>query len=140
MAVIFLVPLFVLLVRFGGAPFADACFRDTRKVYKNLHGYYFEIVDTDCDIIAKTASIDVYARSIGVRKLTRLFQYDPTSYDAALPDIQVTAQNEIIITVPVVSSVSYQRTDWVGRTIRIEIGKNIYEKIHPKLPTPGPSP
>ena len=130
---------YIILYRLGLAPFSNPCVQETRRIYHNIHGYYFEIVDTDCDIIAKSASIEVYARSVGVRKLTRLLQYDPISYDAALPEIQVTAHNEIIITVPVVSSVSYQRTDWVGRAILIEIGENISERTRLKPPTPGPS-
>ena len=121
-----LLPFAYLLALLGVPPFGQACFQETRKIYRNLHGYHFEIVDTDCDVIAKIESVDVYARSIGVRRATRLFQYYPSNYDDALPDIEVRGQNEIIITIPTVSSIGFQRMVWLDRKIIYTIGKTLY--------------
>src|SRR5215472_4432436 len=61
-----------------------ACVTETRSTI-SVAGLDFQIEETDCDTLAKDASISVYGFNEAGREKTLLFRYGPASYHLPLP-------------------------------------------------------
>jgi hypothetical protein len=103
----------------------------------NVPGIRFDVEGQDCDVIAKDEAVYVYAKKTGSQEAwifpkwrdrrTLLFQYDPGNLDTSpLPSITSASQSAILISIPEVSSVEYQKTRWDKVSIVYKIGKVDY--------------
>jgi hypothetical protein len=98
----------------------------------NLSGADFEITDTDCDLIAKEEFVSVYvSRTVAKgqswfsgwrNRKTLLFRYDPGMPDNPLPSINASGENKILISIPDISSVSFQSRNWGDVSVDYAIG------------------
>ncbi len=105
----------------------NACISTTRSRL-SVAGLEFKVEETDCDTLAKDASISVYGLDDPGRGRTLLFKYGPESYDLPLPSIEVRDQQTIVIAVPRVSDVDFQLDTWNNHSIRYDIGHIYYSK------------
>lgn len=131
----------IVVVRYRAIHEADpntwACSSETRMTLPDISGGEFEVIYTNCDTVAKDESISVYvsARSWVAKllaKKTLLFRYDPAISNSPLPSIKPSGQNRILISIPRVSSISFQSRKWGAIEVDYEIGKIDY-------PEPGES-
>jgi hypothetical protein len=102
---------------------------ETRMEIANLSGAQFQVTDTDYDALAKEEWVSIYVAAAGdshfarlIHRKTLLFQYDPWSYDAAMPTITSLGPHRIQISVPRVSSIRFKRADWKNLSIDYKIG------------------
>jgi hypothetical protein len=119
-----------------------ACLLETLKPVTSLSGVTFESVSEDCDTIAKTEYIDVYASRVPARgdsplsrwanRRTLVFAYDPGRLNSSAgydpPGISLADGNRFLISVPEVSSISFRSRSWRNRPIDYAIGRIIYEE------------
>jgi hypothetical protein len=106
--------------------FPGACSSEERMTIPNLSGIEFKTIFTFCDIYEVT----VYARRAAIRResflsrwlnrRTLLFTYDAEEPDDPPPSIEVSG-NEILISVPRVSQVYFQRRKWHSMAIKYDI-------------------
>ena len=123
-------------VRLTGVDDPNACISEQLKTIPNLSGAKIEIVYTNCDTLAKQEDVSVYFSPAAVKekswfarwshRRTLIFRYDPDRSDAPLPSITNPSQSTILISIPEVSSVSYQNRKWKSMSINYEIGKVDY--------------
>lgn len=96
--------------------------RETREKIVNLSGFDFEIIETNCDRLAKEDWITIFASKAGENRKTVLFEYVPNSYDDPLPVIRVSGDHNITISIPAISSIRVQHFKWQHGSIDYEIG------------------
>jgi hypothetical protein len=124
-----------------------ACLLETLQPVTTLSGVKFESISEDCDTIAKTEYIDVYASRVPARgdsalsrwanQRTLIFAYVPGRlnshgwYDS--PGISLSRGNRFLISVPEVSSISFRSRSWRNRSIDYAIGRIIYEETASKV-------
>jgi hypothetical protein len=104
------------------------------EIYRELYdmsGFDFEISETDCDTLAKDASVSVLVSRHGETTKTLLFKYDPIYY-LPLPSITLPDQRTIKISVPKVSSLFFERSSWNGLAITYDIDVNYYPDVQPE--------
>jgi hypothetical protein len=117
-----------------------ACLLETLEPVTSLSGVKFESISEDCDTLAKTEYIDVYASRVPARgdstlsgwanRRTLVFAYVPErpnshgGYDP--PGISLSGENRFVISVPGVSSISFRRRAWRNRSIEYVIGRIAY--------------
>jgi len=121
-------------LRFVGLADPNACISENRMTIPDLSGIKVEVVDTNCDILAKQESIDVYfsqakqkswfAKLRNHREL--VFSYDPGRPDDPLPTITHSSDSTILISVPEISSVIRQSRNWEKISIAYDLGKVDY--------------
>jgi hypothetical protein len=111
-------PLVILLWLFVGG----ACITETREKFSNISGFNFEVIETDCDLIAKDASISVLVSRGARTRQTLLFKYDPGGAPVPLPVIRLVGANSVRISVPRVSSLFYRTDHWETLSIDYDIG------------------
>jgi len=116
-------PLWLVLVELVWAP--GACITETRQKIANLSGFDFEISETDCDAIAKTASVSVFVSTAGRNEKALLFEYDPYP-TGPLPSIVVFDQGNISISTSDISEVIFQACKWKNSSIAYDIGNIEY--------------
>jgi len=102
----------------------------------DVSGADIEVVYTNSDALAKQEDISVYISEASKGKTTwlrrafrrkaLLFRYDPESPSEPLPSIISRAVNRLVISVPRVSSISFQRTQWNGISVAYQIGRIDY--------------
>jgi hypothetical protein len=95
--------LYLLLAMVGLAPLPDDCITEVRSRISGVSGFEFEISETDCDTIAKTATISVLAWKPGQTKGILLFKFFPAYVDL-LPAITSVDQHTVQISIAEISS------------------------------------
>jgi hypothetical protein len=123
-------------VRFTGRDDSGACISEQLKTIPDLSGAKVEIVYTNCDTLAKQEDVSVYFSPADQREKpwfakwtnqrTLVFRYDPGRPDNPLPSITRPSQSTILISIPEVSSISYQNRKWKSMSINYGIGKVDY--------------
>lgn len=134
--VVFLWGAWRAVLRLTGIDDPNACISEESKTIPDLSGVKVEIVYTNCDTLAKQEDVSVYfSPAVQGKKSwfakwtnqrTLVFRYDPDRSDAPLPSITNPSQSTILISIPEVSSVSYQNRKWKSFSITYEIGKVDY--------------
>jgi len=109
---------------------SHACITETRKTISNLSGFNFEITETNCDTLAKEGWITIFASRVGENRKTLLFEYDGD--DDPLPDIRVSYDHNITISIPVVASIHTQHRKWKYGTIEYKIGRIAFPSVEKK--------
>jgi hypothetical protein len=74
----------------------------------------------------KTASKGVWVFPRWPKRRTLLFRYGPGGWDTPLPSITHPSQSAIVISIPEVSEVEYEKTRWGKMSIEYKIGKVDY--------------
>jgi hypothetical protein len=98
--------LYLLLAMVGLAPLPDDCITEVRGRISGASGFDFEISETDCDTIAKTATISVLAWKPGQTKKVLLFKFFPAYVDL-LPAIVSVDQHTVEISITEISSLFF---------------------------------
>jgi hypothetical protein len=123
----------------------DACLSKALKPTPNISGVKFEAVYENCDTITKTESVLVHASRVPTdgdsmllrwaNRRTLGFAYDPAGtmnshglYDP--PVVSLSSNNGFLISVPEVSSISFQSRGWKDRPVNYAIGRITSEEIH----------
>jgi hypothetical protein len=127
---------YVFLASIGMAPTPYTRMTETRMKIRNLSGEDFEVTYTNSDSLAKEEFVSVYVSKAGVngeswvakwfRNKTLLFRYDPAMWNSPLPAISVSGPNRILISIPRISSIIFQRRSWGNVSIDYEIGQIDY--------------
>jgi hypothetical protein len=126
----------------GLVPGPWTCVTLERQTIPGPAGMTIEMALTNCDLIAKWERVVVVARQRGNLRKTRLFEYDPP-LDMPFPQITFSGNNDLLISIPEIGSVIFQRDRWSGHRISYDIGKIYYpdpasDSIVPGLaPSPG---
>jgi hypothetical protein len=111
-----------LLVALVGYPITSfACVSETHKKISGLSGFDFEVVETDCDVLAKDASISVFVSELGKAKKVLLFKYGPAGVGTD-PVISGIDAHTIQVSVPHISDEMFRRETFEGLSISYEIG------------------
>jgi hypothetical protein len=121
-------------LRFVGLADPNACIAENRMTIPDVSGIKVEVVDRNCDTLAKQESIDIYfsqaKQTSWFAKLRNhrdlVFSYDPGRPDEPLPTITPSSGSTILISVLEVSSVIQQRRDWEKISITYNLGKVDY--------------
>jgi hypothetical protein len=123
-----------LAVRFGLRRMA--CGTEEKLKVEELPGLKFEVTYLSCDVLAKDEAIRVYAETTAPDRAwffpgwrnqrTLLFSYDPENESGPLPTITRQSPSTILISVPEVSSISYQSRKWAKMSIDYSIGRVEY--------------
>ncbi len=128
--------LYVVLVATGTIGWPGAWQEEDLATIPNVGGLSFRITYTNSDTFAKQEAVSVYAspteskegswlrRRLG--RNTLLFRYDPSGKDKTLPSITSASGNRIMISVPEVSSVLFERAEWRGISFDYKIGRAAY--------------
>jgi len=113
-----------------------ACGKEDNLKVEELSGVRFEVTYLSCDTIAKDEAVRVYAETIVPdrawffakwrNRRTLLFRYDPESDSSPLPTITRPSQSTILISIPEVSSISYQNRNWANMNVNYDIGRVQY--------------
>jgi hypothetical protein len=99
----------------------------------NLSGMEFKVIYTSrARLVVTDYAISIYARRAAskeeslfakwLNRQTLLFRYDPGSDTNNLPTINASGNDRILISIPTVSSVSFQNRKWQNMTIDYNIG------------------
>lgn len=123
---------YCLLIIGGLIPAPTAVSTETVTEMKDIGGKSFQITHTDSDLLAKDEYFSVYISDAGSnahfwnrvfpRKRALIFRYDPTSLNGPLPFIRASKPNQIVISMPAVSSVLIKEDVWKDTSIKYEIG------------------
>ena len=103
--------------------FINACNTETLTTIKNLSGLDFEITSTECDIIAKDASINVFVGKTGTGKQTLIFKFDPimiVNSRYVVPSIRV-MDNDIVISIERTGDIYSREDKWNDYNIEYKI-------------------
>ena len=95
--------LYLLLATVGIARTPFDCITVTRGRIFGISGFDFEINETDCDTLAKTATISVFASRPGQTRKVLLFKFFPAYIDP-LPVITAIDQDTVQISISEISS------------------------------------
>jgi hypothetical protein len=95
----------------GLVPLAGQCIDEVRKSVRTQIAS-FDIIETDCDTLAKEATISIYAKSLDGKHHTLILRFDPSTDD--LPGIAAVSSDRVAITVPGASDVQTRRDAWNG--------------------------
>ena len=107
-------------------PFPGACLSETVRTEKRA-GVLLELVDTNCDLIAKDEAITLFATRgphlVDWLSRTQIFEYDgdPAALTIASPD-----QGTLLLSIDRISSVYFARDRWRGLRIVYDIGHISY--------------
>jgi len=131
-SIMLLATAYLFLAYIGVVPAPYTCSSETEKRIVDISGYDFEIVDTDCDALAKEEFVSVYVSKTEGNKnpllvkllgrKTLLFRYDPAMWNSPLPLVTASGPNRILVSIPRVSSVLFQRRNWEHILINYDIG------------------
>jgi hypothetical protein len=123
-------------LRFTGVNDPNACISEQLKTIPDLAGARVEIVYTNCDTLAKQENVSVYFSPAAVKgkswftkwtnRRALVFRYDPGRPDNPLPSITRPSQSTILISIPEVSSISYQNRKWANMSVNYDIGRVDY--------------
>jgi hypothetical protein len=104
-----------------GKSFWFACTTETKLKISNLSGLDFEISETDCDLIAKDASMSIFVSKHGMGPGALLFKFDPVDI-APLPSITVEEPDTIAISAPWVGEIFSKSDAWENMRVKYGIG------------------
>ena len=107
------------------------CISETHKKISGLSGFDFEVVETDCDALAKDASISVFVSEPGHANKALLFKYGPAGLgpDPVISEIDA---HSIQVSVPHISDEMFRRESFEGLSINYEIGIVDYPRPNTK--------
>jgi hypothetical protein len=121
-------------IRFGLTRMAWG--REEKLKIEELSGLRFEVTYLSCDTLGKDEAIRVYAETTASDRAwffrnwrnqrTLLFRYDPEKSDSPQPTITRPSQSTLLISIPEVSSISYQNRKWANLAINYDIGRVEY--------------
>jgi hypothetical protein len=100
---------YLILAMVGIAWTPYSCTTEVRERFADVSGFSFEISETDCDTLAKDASISVFASRTGGVEKTLLLKYGPAGVDD-LPTITSTDQHAVLISIKKISDLIFHRT------------------------------
>lgn len=98
------------------APFT--CTAEARERFANVSGFDFEVSETDCDTVAKDASISVQD---GPHEQNSALKYGPTGVNA-LPVITSVGPHEVQISIPRISDLIFRRDKLADLSVTYRIG------------------
>ena len=126
----------MILAGTGAIAWPGACEQEELASIPELSGLAFRITYVNCDTFAKEEAISVYVSETASREGSRivramhrnvlLFRYDPSSLDKTLPLITALSKDRVLISVPEVSSVFFQRRVWQKVSVDYRIGRTDY--------------
>lgn len=119
-AVILVAIIYLWLAMIGLAWTPYTCITETRKQISGVSGFDFEISETNCDTLAKDASISVFASISGQTKRVLLFKYGPAYIDL-MPVITPVDKHTVQISIPEISDLIFRRDKLKDLTIRYKI-------------------
>jgi hypothetical protein len=93
------------IVGLAWTPFS--CTTEVRARVAGISGFDFEINETDCDTLAKDASISVFASRTGRAKKTLLLKYGPAGVEE-LPVIRSIGSHEVQVFIPKISDLMFR--------------------------------
>src|SRR5262245_49394901 len=114
-------PLAALVLIVGGFYIlysVNACITDLRREITVPSGLKFSIVETDCSTLGEDTSISIYGATADDRTL--LLRYSPDSDRVA--EITIADGDNIVISIPTVSSIQSMETSWRNRVIKYDVG------------------
>jgi hypothetical protein len=124
--------MFLLLFAVGlWSPYA--CMTTVHQRIAGLSGFDFEISETDCDVLAKDATMSVFASRAGQAKKTLLFQYVPPGFDA-VPAIASLDEHTVQISIRRVPVIFCRKEKWETLTISYDIGAVEFPGVHAQPP------
>jgi hypothetical protein len=106
------------MVRLAWTPFTSTT--EVRESVTGISGFDFDIGETDCDTLAKDASISVFASRTGGAKKTLVFKCGPEGV-ADLPVITSVRQHEVQISVARISDLMFRLDHFPGVAIAYKI-------------------
>jgi hypothetical protein len=112
---------YLLLAAVGLAPTPYTCITEMHGKVSDVAGFDFEVSETDCDTLAKDASISVFASKAGQAHKTLLFKYGPAGGDP-FPLITPIDQHSVQISVPWISDVIFRRDGLKDLSVVYKIG------------------
>jgi len=115
-----LTAIYLYLAMLGLAPTPDDCITEVHGRISGVSGFDFEISETNCDTLAKTATISVFASKPGRPKKVLLFKFFP-AYDDLLPVITPVDQHTVQISIPEISSLFLRRDKLKDLTVIYKI-------------------
>jgi hypothetical protein len=135
-SILLLIIAYLSLAYLGIIPKPFACNSETKRLVTDISGGDFEITYTNCDALAKEEFVSVYVtRTKGsgnpilaklLNKRTLLFRYDPAMVDSPLPLVTTSSPGKVLISIPRVSSVLFQRRSWERTSIDYNIAQIDY--------------
>jgi hypothetical protein len=102
----FIVISYLILAMVGLAWTPYSCTTEVRERVAHVSGFDFEISETDCDTLAKDASISVFASRTGDMEKTLLLKYGPAGVND-LPTITSIDQHGVLISIEKVSDLIF---------------------------------
>ena len=115
-----LIAAYLWLAMVGLAPTPFDCTTEVRGRTFAVSGFDFEISETYCDTIAKTAAISVFASRPGKEKKVLLFKFVP-AYKDLLPVITQLDPHSVRISIAEISSLFLSRTKLKGLNVNYKI-------------------
>ena len=100
--------IYLLLATAGLAWTPSTCVTEVHDRVSNPSGFDFEISETDCDTLAKTAAIGVLASRHGRTRQVLLFKFFPAALDL-FPTITSIDRHTVPISIPAISSLAIRR-------------------------------
>jgi len=117
----------------------NVCQTEERLKIEDPSGFTFDVVYESCDTLAKDEAISVYARKPAPKgtwpfsgwrnQRTLLFRYDPMREDSPLPTITRQSSSIILISIPEISEINYQKRKWENISINYDIGRVYYPPV-----------
>jgi hypothetical protein len=101
----------------------------------DIRGLDFNVTETDCDLVAHTARMDVLVSRAGSRNKTAIMEFDPI-YQAPLPEFSVSDDGGITIAVEKMNTMFKQQAEWNGIPLHYKIGHIYYPSPPPPVPAP----
>lgn len=120
------VSIWFLLAMVGLAWTPFSCTTEVRGRAASISGFDFEISETDCDTLAKDASISVFASRMGHSKKTLLLEYSPAGVDE-LPVITSVGLHEVQIFIPKISNLIFRRDRMRDLSVAYKIDVTEYQ-------------
>jgi hypothetical protein len=122
---------YVLAVTVDLAPKPFMSKTEVRMEVTNLEGADFEITFTRLDAITNREYVSVFADKPGTEHEppdkkandeALLFRYDPSEGATDLPQIKSAGPKKVVISIPKVSAILFQRRLWNGLSVEYKIG------------------
>ena len=96
----------------------NACIIHLRREITVPSGPKFSTVETDCSTLGEDTSVSIYGAAADDRAL--LLKYSPDANRVA--EITIADGNNIVISIPTVSSIQSMKPSWCDRVIKYDVG------------------
>lgn len=121
---------------FGYLVYSNVCVTETKRIDRNLSGLDFEILYTNCDVLAKSEWMSVFVMKADDHDKTEIFNFDPIYY-VDPPEIKVDPERKrILISVVATGEIFLQKSQWQDMTVDYHIGKIILPDVEAGAPPP----